>query len=158
MTILPEELGQTADADWMQLALEEARLAAAEHEVPVGAVAVRNGEILARDHNRSVQLSDPTAHAEILVLRAAGRVLGNYRLNGVDLFVTVEPCPMCAGSLIWARLSRLVFGTPDEKGGGVVSKLEVLSPGRFNHTVEVVSGVCSEEARSLLQQFFGERR
>jgi tRNA(adenine34) deaminase len=142
----------------MRMALKEARLAAAENEVPVGAVAVLDGKLLARDHNRSLQLSDPTAHAEILVLRAAGKALGNYRLNGVDLFVTVEPCPMCAGSLIWARISRLVFGTADEKGGGVVSKLDLLNPGRFNHSVEVVSGVCAEEARGILQHFFAARR
>ena len=147
-----------SDERWMSLALEEARQAAEEQEVPVGAVAVVDGELVARNHNRSIQLSDPTAHAEILVLRAAGQALKNYRLNGVDLFVTVEPCPMCAGALLWARISRLVFGTADEKGGGVVSRLEILKPGLFNHTVQIVEGVSAGQARALLQDFFSARR
>lgn len=147
-----------ADEKWMALALEEARLAAAEGEVPIGAVAVVDGDLLARDHNRNIQLQDPTAHAEILVLRAAGRRLGNYRLPGVELYVTVEPCGMCAGALVWARVSRLVFGLRDEKAGAVVSKFELLAPGLLNHTVAVTEGVRCSECREVLQEFFRSRR
>lgn len=150
-----------ADADlerWMKVALEEARRAAEEGEVPIGAVAVLAGETLARSHNRSVQLSDPTAHAEILALREAGRALGNYRLGGVHLYVTVEPCAMCAGALIWSRVERLVYGAPDEKAGAVVSTADLLRPGRFNHTVAVRAGVLERECREVIQDFFRARR
>ena len=107
----------------MKVALEEAELARAEEEVPIGAVAVLDDEIIARDHNRCIQLHDATAHAEMLVLREAGSVLSNYRLNGISLYVTVEPCAMCCGALIWARISRLVFGARDTKAGAVYSKV-----------------------------------
>ncbi len=147
-----------ADQQWMRAALEEAALAAREHEVPVGAVAVLEGELLARDHNRSIQLSDPTAHAEMLVLREAGRVLDNYRLGGVELYVTIEPCAMCAGALIWARVARLVYGAADEKAGAVHSRATLLEAGRFNHRVEVVAGVAEPECRELMRDFFRSRR
>lgn len=147
-----------SDVKWMLLALEEARLAAGEGEVPIGAVAVLNDDALARDHNRTIQLNDPTAHAEILVLREAGRWLANYRLPGIEVYVTVEPCGMCAGALVWARVSRLVFGCRDEKAGAVVSKFELLAAGRLNHTVAVTEGVCAEDCRRLLQDFFQARR
>jgi len=143
---------------WMQTALEEASLAAAESEVPIGAALLLDGNLLARDHNRSIQYRDPTAHAEILVLRKAARELENYRLNGAVLYVTVEPCVMCAGALIWSRVSRLVYGTADEKGGGVVSKVRVLEPGRFNHKVEVTGGIMADECRRILRNFFSARR
>lgn len=143
---------------WMQVALEQARQAASEGEVPIGAVAVRDQEILCRDHNRSIQLSDPTAHAEVLVLREAGRKLGNYRLSNVDLYVTVEPCAMCAGALIWARIHRLVFGVRDEKSGAVFSRSALLEPGRFNHRIEVFEGVLSHPAKKMLRKFFSVRR
>lgn len=143
---------------WMEIALEEAAIAASEGEVPIGAVAVLDGEIVARDHNRSIQLKDPTAHAEILVLREAGRLLENYRLNGLELYVTVEPCAMCAGALIWARVGRVVFGTRDEKSGAVFSKSELLEDGLFNHNVEVVEGVLADESREVLRDFFAVRR
>lgn len=146
------------DDRWMLLALEEARLAGAEGEIPIGALAVLDGGLLARDHNRNIQLKDPTAHAEILVLREAGRQLQNYRLPGVELYVTVEPCSMCAGALVWARVSRLVFGARDEKAGGVFSKFELLAPGRLNHTVSVTEGVQAEECRKVLRDFFQARR
>jgi tRNA(adenine34) deaminase len=152
------EKGASDDEKWMAMAIEEAEAAFAEGEVPVGAVAVLGGRFLSRDHNRSVQLRDPTAHAEILALRAAGAEVGNYRLNDLELFVTVEPCAMCAGALIWARVGRLVFGTADEKGGAVRSKMEVLAPGLFNHTVEVAGGVLAEACREILRRFFEERR
>ena len=143
---------------WMSLALEEARTAAREDEVPVGAVAVSEGELVARDHNRSIQLHDPTAHAEQLVLRQAGKKLSNYRLNHVDLYVTLEPCAMCAGALLWARVKQLVFGARDEKAGAVFSKVSLLSTGLFNHHIQVVEGVLAEPSRDLLQRFFSQRR
>ncbi len=143
---------------WMEVALQEARQAASEGEVPIGAVAVREQKILCSDHNRSIQLSDPTAHAEVLVLREAGRRLANYRISEVDVYVTVEPCAMCAGALIWARVHRLVFGIRDEKSGAVFSRASLLAPGRFNHHVEVVEGVLEEWSRQILQKFFASRR
>ncbi len=146
------------DESRMRIAIEEAAMAAREGEVPVGAVAVLDGEVLARDHNRSIQLNDPCAHAEILVLRAAGQRLGNYRLAGVELCATIEPCAMCAGAALWARIRRLVFGARDAKGGSVVSKAQLFTPGLFNHSVEFDEGVLEEECRLLLQDFFAARR
>jgi tRNA(adenine34) deaminase len=142
----------------MQLALEEAGKAAQEEEVPVGAVAVLEGELVARDHNRSIQLHDPTGHAEILVLRQAGQKLSNYRLKNLEIYVTLEPCAMCAGALLWARIQQLVFGARDEKAGAVFSKASLLSEGRFNHTVQVVEGILAQPSREILQEFFADRR
>lgn len=142
----------------MTMALEEARLAAEEGEVPIGAVAVLQDELLARDHNRSIQRDDPTAHAELLVLRQAGRRLANYRLTGVDIYVTVEPCAMCAGALVWARVSRLIFGARDEKAGAVFSRVTLLQPRLFNHQVEIIEGVLADPSRQLLRDFFAVRR
>lgn len=143
---------------WMELALEEAHKGAGEGEVPVGAVGVLDGKVLARDHNRSIQLHDPTAHAEILLLRQLGQRLGNYRLTGVEVFVTLEPCAMCAGALIWARVKRLIFGALDEKAGAVCSKASLLSPGRFNHELEVIEGILAKPCRQVLSRFFCDRR
>jgi len=143
---------------WMEIALEEASRAADEGEVPIGAVAVLDDQIIARDHNRSIQLHDPVAHAEVLVLRETGRILTNYRLNGVSLYVTVEPCAMCCGALIWSRIALLVFGTRDAKAGAVASKACLLEPGLFNHSVQVEEGVMAQECRDLLQRFFEVRR
>lgn len=151
-------MGAKALDRWMEVALQEARQAAREGEVPVGAVLVREGELLARDHNRSIQRSDPTAHAEILVLRRAGKLLSNYRLTGADLFVTLEPCAMCAGALVWARVGRLVYAAPDLKAGAVSSRASLLKPGLLNHSPEVVPGVRETEARQLLQDFFSRLR
>ena len=142
----------------MKLALEEAHKAAQEEEVPVGAVAVLEGELVAREHNRSIQLHDPTGHAEILVLREAGQKLANYRLKNLEIYVTLEPCAMCAGALLWARIQQLVFGARDEKAGAVFSKASLLSEGRFNHTVQVVEGILAQPSRELLQEFFTDRR
>ena len=142
----------------MQLALEEAGKAAQEEEVPVGAVAVLEGELVARDHNRSIQLHDPTGHAEILVLRQAGQKLSNYRLKNLEIYVTLEPCAMCAGALLWARIQQLVFGARDEKAGAVFSKASLLSEGRFNHTVQVVEGILAQPSREILQEFFADQR
>ncbi len=142
----------------MQLALEEAHKAAQEEEVPVGAVAVLEGKLVAREHNRSIQLHDPTGHAEILVLREAGQKLSNYRLKNLEIYVTLEPCAMCAGALLWARIQPLVFGARDEKAGAVFSKASLLSEGRFNHTVQVVEGILAQPSREILQEFFAGRR
>ena len=142
----------------MKLALEEAHKAAQEQEVPVGAVAVLDGELVAQERNRSIQLHDPTGHAEILVLRQAGQKLSNYRLKNLEIYVTLEPCAMCAGALLWARVQQLVFGARDEKAGAVFSKASLLSEGRFNHTVQVVEGILAQPSRELLQEFFARRR
>lgn len=139
---------------WMELALQEATIGAQEGEIPIGAVAVYGNELLARDHNRSVQLHDPTAHAELLVLRETGRKISNYRLNNVEIYVTIEPCAMCAGALLWSRVKRLVFAARDEKSGAVFSKVSLLTPGLFNHRIEVIEGVLIEPCRKILRDFF----
>jgi tRNA(adenine34) deaminase len=147
-----------ADTRWMRAALRQAALAAAEGEVPVGAVAVHGGRVIARAHNRPIHLSDPTAHAEVLVLRRAARKLGNYRLAGCSLYVTIEPCAMCASAMIHARIERLVFGAHDAKAGAAGSALQVLNHPKLNHRVEVASGILEGECRGLLSRFFRARR
>lgn len=146
------------DEHWMQEALAQAQLAAQAGEVPVGAVVVRNGAILARGHNRNILDNDPTAHAEVVVLRDAARALANYRLSGCDLYVTIEPCAMCAGALVHARIRRLVYGADDPKGGAVRSVFQILSEPRLNHAVEVTAGVLAQPSAELLQAFFRGRR
>jgi len=147
-----------ADQEFMRRALREARKADAEGEVPVGAVVVQGDKVIARGHNRSLSLSDPSAHAEILALRRAAKKLANYRLNGCDLYVTIEPCAMCAGAIIQARLRRVVYGTPDPKAGACGSALVVLNHPKVNHRVELVCGTLAEECAELLREFFRERR
>jgi tRNA(adenine34) deaminase len=147
-----------ADLAAMGEALSEARLAAEAGEVPIGAVVVREGEILARGQNRVLRDVDPTAHAEIVALRAAAAALGNYRLNGCTLFVTLEPCAMCAGAMIHARLERLVFAAADPKAGAAGSVLAVLNHEKLNHRMLVEQGILSDEAGELLRGFFRERR
>jgi len=146
------------DLAFMQEALAEARSAAAAGEVPIGAVLTHGGQILARSGNRTIRDCDPTAHAEMVVLREASRKIGNYRLADTALFVTVEPCSMCAGAMIQARVPRLVYGCDDPKGGAVRSCFEILSHPRLNHRVDVASGALAEECASLLQNFFAGRR
>lgn len=146
------------DELFMRLALAEAEKALLAGEVPVGAVVVRGGGVVASAHNGPVGLKDPSAHAEILALRRAAEAEGNYRLAGTTLYVTIEPCLMCAGALIHARVSRLVFGAPDPKGGAVVSLYEVLGDGRLNHRVEVTGGVLGEACGEILSRFFREKR
>jgi tRNA(adenine34) deaminase len=146
------------DQEYMRAALEEAGQAAAAGEVPIGALLVHEGAIVAKGGNRTIRDCDPTAHAEIVVLREAARVLANHRLNGTTLYVTLEPCAMCAGAMIQARVSRLVYGADDPKGGAVRTLFEVLSHPKLNHQVEVTSGVLSGESASLLQGFFTARR
>jgi tRNA(adenine34) deaminase len=142
----------------MQAALDEARAAAEAGEVPIGAVLVHDGNILARSGNRTIRDTDPTAHAETIVLREAARVLSNYRLAGTTLYVTIEPCSMCAGAIIQARVPRVVYGADDPKGGAVRSCFAVLSHPRLNHQVEITSGILAAEAASILQSFFAARR
>ena len=146
------------DELFMRLALAEAEKALLAGEVPVGAVVVQGGMVIASAHNGPVGLKDPSAHAEILALRRAAEAEGNYRLAGTTLYVTIEPCLMCAGALIHARVSRLVFGAPDPKGGAVVSLYEVLGDSRLNHRVEVTGGVLSEACGEILSRFFREKR
>ena len=146
------------DEEFMRLALAEAGKALLAGEVPVGAVVVRGGEVIASAHNGPVGLKDPSAHAEILALRRAAEAEGNYRLAGTTLYVTIEPCLMCAGALIHARVSRLVFGAPDPKGGAVISLYGVLQDGRLNHRVEVAGGVLREACSEILSRFFREKR
>src|SRR6266852_3407237 len=146
------------DIQFMQEALAEARFAAAAGEVPIGAVLVHNGKILARSGNRTIRDCDPTGHAEIVVLREAARLVGNYRLADTTLYVTIEPCSMCAGAIIQARVPRLVYGSDDPKGGAVRSCFEMLSHPRLNHQVEVTAGVLATDCAAVIQSFFSERR
>jgi tRNA(adenine34) deaminase len=147
------------DEGFMRLALAEARRAAEAGEVPVGAVIVsESGEAIARGANSSITANDPTAHAEIVALRAAARALGNYRLAGTTLYVTLEPCAMCAGALVHARVARLVYGCDDPKVGAVNWCLRVLEHPMLNHRVAITSGVLAEECAALLQSFFTARR
>jgi tRNA(adenine34) deaminase len=146
------------DARFMRSALEEARAAAERGEVPVGAVVVLNDEIVARAGNRTIADCDPTAHAEVIALREASKRIGNYRLAGAALYVTIEPCAMCAGAMIQARIARLIYGAPDAKGGAVQSCFAVLDHPQLNHRVEVTAGVLAEETAAVLKNFFAARR
>jgi tRNA(adenine34) deaminase len=147
-----------ADLEFMHQAIAEARVAGAAGEVPIGAVLVQEAKIIARSGNRTIRDCDPTAHAEMVVLRDAARAIGNYRLAATTLYVTAEPCSMCAGAMIQARVARLVYGCDDPKGGAVRSCFEVLSHPRLNHRVEVASGLLAAECAELLQSFFAARR
>lgn len=143
----------------MRAALREAEKGAFAGEIPVGAVVISpEGKILARAHNRSVTAIDPTAHAEILALRGAARRIGNYRLTGCRLVVTLEPCPMCAGAAVIARVAEIIYGTPDPKGGAVSTLYRIASDPRLNHRAAVTSGVLAEECAALLTSFFRSRR
>jgi len=146
------------DIAFMQAAIAQARAAENEGEVPIGAVIVRDGKILASGNNRVLRDHDPSAHAEVVALRQAGKLLGNYRLDGCDLYTTLEPCAMCAGAIIHARVSRLIYAADDPKAGACGSVLGVLNHPRLNHRLEVVSGVLADECGALLQNFFRARR
>ncbi len=150
--------GSEVDEKWMRLALEQAARAAQLGEVPVGAVAVRDGMIIGTGFNRKESDQDPTAHAEMLAMRRAARYAANWRLIGVTLYCTLEPCPMCAGAMIQARLERLVYGAPDTRFGADGTVIEVLSEPAFNHRVVVESGLLAAEAAELMQQFFRSLR
>jgi len=148
------------DLQYMELALEEARLAAEAGEVPIGAVLVRvaDGKVLARAGNRTIRDCDPTAHAEIVVLREASRATSNYRLSATTMYVTLEPCAMCAGAIIQARVPRVMYGADDPKGGAVRTCFEVLSHPKLNHHVDVTGGILAEQCAGILQKFFTARR
>jgi tRNA(adenine34) deaminase len=147
-----------SDETFMREALALARQAAAAGEVPVGAVVVKDGAVIGRGYNRPISGNDPTAHAEVVALRDAGERLGNYRLTGCDLYVTLEPCVMCVGAILHARIARLVYGAPDPKAGACGSVVNLLADTRLNHHATAVGGVMADEAGRLLQGFFSERR
>lgn len=142
----------------MQAALDEAHLAAAAGEVPIGAVVVANGEIVARGQNRVLRDVDPTAHAEMVAMRLAAYAIGNYRLPDCELYVTLEPCAMCAGAMVHARLARLVYGASDPKAGAVHSVIEVLNHPKLNHQMPVTAGILAEPCGTILREFFRARR
>jgi tRNA(adenine34) deaminase len=146
------------DATWMAEALAEARIAAGEGEVPIGAVVVFGGRIVGRGRNAREKLRDPTAHAEVLALQEAARALGRWRLAGATIYATLEPCPMCAGALVNARVDRLVYSVPDPKAGAAGTLFDVVRDARLNHRVEVESGVLAAECGELLKEFFRSRR
>jgi tRNA(adenine34) deaminase len=148
----------SSDVAWMELALAEASLAAIAGEVPVGALVIRDGEMIGRAGNRNLRDHDPSAHAEIVALRQAAEHLGNHRLTGCVLYATIEPCAMCAGAIIHARISRLVYGARDIKAGAAGSVLDVINHPRLNHKLEVVSGVLADKCSLLLKNFFAVRR
>ena len=143
---------------YMRMALEEAQKAGQDGEVPVGAILVKGDQILAKDHNRCIELNDPTAHAEILVIRKGGEALGNYRLNDTMMYVTAEPCPMCASAMVHGRIARLVFGTLEAKFGAVESRFRFLEDLSLNHKVQVEGGILEKECADLLKAFFRGRR
>lgn len=148
----------TTDIAWMEQALDLARQAAALGEVPVGAVLVRDGSLLAQGYNHPIAGSDPTGHAEIHALRNAAQALGNYRLPGSTLYVTIEPCTMCVGAIIHARVERLVFGAREPRAGAVVSQLQLLDQSHYNHRVKWSEGVLAEQCSGLISEFFRARR
>jgi tRNA(adenine34) deaminase len=146
------------DTAWMQVALELARSAGNLGEVPVGAVVVKDGRVIGRGHNRNLLDHDPTSHAEIAALRQAAAHAGNHRLAGAVLFATIEPCAMCAGAMIHARVARLVYGASDPKAGAAGSVLEVINHPKLNHRMEVTAGVLAEECSKILREFFRDKR
>jgi tRNA(adenine34) deaminase len=155
---LVKSAAETVDEHWMRQALAAAREAADRGEVPVGTCVVRDDQLIAVSGNRTRTDCDPTAHAEIVALRAAAQELGNYRLTGVDVYSTIEPCAMCAGALIQARIGRLIYGARDERAGAVHSRFRICDTDFLNHRIEVREGVLEEECRALMQDFFRRRR
>jgi tRNA(adenine34) deaminase len=149
---------EDTDRKWMRLALEQAALAAQVGEVPVGAVLVKDGELVAAGFNQPIGSCDPTAHAEVVALRAAAQAMQNYRLPDTTLYVTIEPCAMCAGALVHARIARLVFGAIEPRAGSVVSSAQLLAREQLNHRVEVEGGVLADECSALMKAFFRDRR
>jgi tRNA(adenine34) deaminase len=155
---MPEPDREDMHSHWMAHAIRLARRSESSDEVPVGAVLVADDEVVGEGWNQPIALSDPTAHAEVLALRQAAERRGNYRLVDCTLYVTIEPCTMCAGALVHARVKRLVFGAPEKRAGAVVSSARVLSNPNLNHKVEVVSGVLEEQCSALVRSFFQRRR
>ena len=156
--ILKESQTLLQDEKWMTLAIEQALLAQAINEVPVGAVLVQDDQLIASAHNQPIKNHDPTAHAEIQLLRNTGKLLNNYRFPGTTLYVTLEPCTMCLGAMIHARISRVVFGAHDQKTGVCGSCIDLSTSECFNHSIESDGGVLADECKQLLQQFFKKRR
>jgi len=148
----------TSDEQFMDAAIEEARVAESHGEVPVGAVLVSEGAIIARAHNRNILDHDPSGHAEMVVMREAAKKLKNHRLGGCELFVTMEPCAMCAGAIVHARIGRLVYGASDPKTGAVGSVLQVVNHPKLNHRTEVVSGVLADACGEMVREFFRKKR
>jgi len=145
--------------DFMKLALSQARKAGQKNEIPIGAVLIAENDVmLSAAHNRTILLKDPTAHAEILALRTAAAKIGNYRLLNTTLYVTVEPCPMCMGAIMHARVSRIVFGTRDPKWGVAGSLYNFAQDHRFNHHPEIIEGICQSECKKIMQEFFRQKR
>ena len=146
------------DEYFVKEALKEARKAERIGEVPVGAIIVQNGKIIARGYNKNITSNDPTAHAEIVALRKAAKKLKNYRLNGCGIYVTIEPCTMCAGALVWARISELVFGAWDAKAGACGSIADIVNNKKLNHRIKTTGGVLEPECRTIIQKFFRKKR
>ena len=151
-------MDKESDEKYMKMALEEAEKAGKRGEVPVGAILLKGDQILARDHNRCIEISDPTAHAEILVLRRGGEILRNYRVNGTVMYVTVEPCPMCVSAMVHGRISRLVYGSFEPKFGAVESKYRLLNDENLNHKIRVDRGILERECGEILKVFFKQKR
>jgi tRNA(adenine34) deaminase len=156
--LTPEVAGAGVDVGFMRIALAQAELARLEGEVPVGAVVVKDGEVVAVGYNQPIGRHDPTAHAEVMALRAAAEKLGNYRLPGCELYVTLEPCAMCSGAMMHARLARVVYAASDPKTGVCGSVLDLFAQAVLNHHTQVVGGVLADEASAMLKGFFAERR
>lgn len=146
------------DSECMEVAVQEANAALSEGEVPIGAVVVCDGEVVGSGHNQRESMADPTAHAEILAIREGGQRMGDWRLVGCTIYVTVEPCPMCAGAIQQSRIARLVYGIPDPKAGAVESLYNIVQDERLNHSVEVTVGVGEDKCRQLMRKFFKELR
>ncbi|NWF93785.1 MAG: tRNA adenosine(34) deaminase TadA [Syntrophaceae bacterium] len=147
-----------SDERYMRMALEEAKEAGRREEVPVGAVLIKGDQVVAKDHNRCIEHNDPTAHAEVLVLRKAGQVLKNYRLTDTVVYVTAEPCPMCVSAMIHGRISRLVYGAPEPKFGAVESRFKLLGKDGLNHKLQITRGILEKECAEVLKAFFKKRR
>lgn len=152
------EIDIDADMVYMEMAIEQAIAASESNEVPIGAIITRHGRVIAAAHNQREQLRDPTAHAEMIAITQAAESIGDWRLDGCSLFVTLEPCPMCAGAIVQSRISRVVFGALDPKAGAVASLFQLLGDARLNHRAEVVQGVLAERCGGLLSDFFARQR
>jgi tRNA(adenine34) deaminase len=151
-------LAKKQDEQYMQIAIEQARIAEENGDVPIGAVIVRENRIIGKAYNQREQLQDPTAHAEIIALTQAAAALENWHLNGCTIYVTLEPCPMCAGALVLSRMERLVYGCDDPKAGACKSLYNIVQDARLNHRLEVTSGVLAEQCSKLLRDFFSQKR
>lgn len=156
--MLPHTIGAVTDEGFMQMALAEARKALVVGEVPVGAVVVLEGRVVGAGYNQPISAHDPTAHAEVVAVRTAAQAMGNYRLTGATLYVTVEPCMMCVGAMVHARVALVVYGATEPKAGALVSAQRAHEAPGLNHRLTVRGGVCEEECRELMQRFFKERR